>query len=356
MPWPLNIRKTHQTPGVGTTFKGRLLSLPTLVSFVVAGAFLLFLVTRFDIDLGSTWRSFKESNLFFFILALFIHYTSFLFRGARWRLVLQNAQENSSRPVPGILHCSQLILLGGFTNSVTWFRLGDAYRAYAYSHDTEGSFSHTIGTILAERALDTVLVLVLLASATLYLATSGVDTPWIFVGLAALMAVVLAAVVLVMWLFRSRLSRFLPGALQGAWQRFHEGTLNSFRRQLPLITILGLLGWLAEVGRLFLVTEALGLSIGVPLIIFVTLANAMLTLVPITPGGLGAVEWGTTSILMLSAKIETQTVAFSIVALDRSISWLSLIVIGAVVLLGREAWRSWKRRVPVPHETLPGQG
>ena len=251
MPWPHNNRKPQ------ATFKRRFLSPATLVSFVLAGAFLYFLVTRFDIDLGATWQSFKSSNLFFFVLALLIHYTTFILRGARWRLLLENAQRSSHMSVPGTLHCSTLILLGWFVNSVTWFRLGDVYRAYAYAEDTGGSFSRTIGTILAERAVDMALVFALLLSTTLFLAASGVGTSWLFVGLAALMAAGLAGVLLLMWLFQSRLARFLPGSLQEAYQRFHGGTLGSFRR-LPLVTLLWLLGWLAEVGRLFLVAEALG--------------------------------------------------------------------------------------------------
>ena len=87
-------------------------------------------------------------------------------------------------------------------------------------------------------------------------------------------------------------------------------------------------------GRLFLVAEALGLSLTLSLVIFVTLANAMLTLVPITPGGLGAVEWGTTGLLMLSSRIQTEAVAFSVVALDRSISWLSIHRLWVFVVVG----------------------
>ena len=349
MLWSRNNRQSRPT------LKRRFVSLPTIVSFALAGAFILFLVARFDIDLGAIWESFKASNLFFFVLAVLIHYTTFIFRGARWRLLLKNAQENGHASVPGTLHCSSLILLGWFTNSVTWFRLGDAYRAYAYADDTGGSFSHTMGTILAERVLDMVLVLLLLALATLFLVASGVGTSWLFVGLAALLLLGLAGILLAMWLFRSRVARLLPGPLEEAYHRFHEGTLGSFRR-LHLVTLLGLLGWLAEVGRLFFVAEALGFSLSVPLVIFVTLASAMLTLVPITPGGLGAVEWGVTGLLMLSANIETETAAFSIVALDRSISWLSVIVLGASVMLVREVVRRRRRRMVATHEALPGKG
>jgi len=336
-------------------FRGRFFSLPTLASLALAGAFILFLVTRFDIDLGATWDSLKASDPLLFVMALLIHYTTFIFRGARWRLMLKNAQEDPHMSAPSALHCSVLILLGWFTNSVTWFRLGDAYRAYAYAEDTDASFSRTIGTILAERVLDMVLVVLLLALATLFLVASGVGTPWLFVGLAALLMAGLVALLLAMRLFRSRLDRLLPGPLGATYHRFHEGTLGSFRR-LPLLTLLGLLGWLAEAGRLFFVAEALGFSLGIPLVIFVILANAMLTLVPITPGGVGAVEWGVTSLLMLSAKIETETVAFSIVALDRSISWLSIIVVGAVIFLMREIVRRRRRQASATPDALPGDG
>ena len=324
------------------------------MSFGLAVAFLVFLVTRFDIDLGATWESFKGSDPLLFLLAVLVHYTTFIFRGARWRLLLRNAQEDPRMPTPTTLHCASLILLGWFTNSVLWFRLGDAYRAHAYAEDTDASFSRTIGTILAERVLDMALVLLLLALATAFLIGTGVGTSWVFVGLAAAMATVLAGVLVAMGIFRSRLARILPGSLSAAYLRFHEGTLGSFQR-LHLVTLLGLLGWLAEVGRLFLVAEALGVPLSVALVIFVTLANAMLTLVPITPGGLGVVEGGVTGLLLLSDKIDTETVAFSVVALDRSISWLSVIAVGAVFLVVRELAKKRRARLPARPGAMPGE-
>ena len=335
--------------------RSRLFSPATIISFVVAAAFLIFLVARFDIDLDATWESFKSSNHLYFLLALAVHYTTFIFRGVRWRMLLENAREDPATPVPSTRYCGTLILLGWFVNSVTWFRLGDAYRAHAYTEDTGGSFSHTIGTILAERVLDVVLVLLLLLLATVFLVATGTGTSWVFVGLAAIMVGVLAVALWSMGFFRSRLTRYLPGPLQGSYVRFNQGTMGSFGR-LHLVTLLGLLGWLAEMGRLYFVAEVLDLPLSVPLVIFVTLANAMLTLVPITPGGLGAVELGVTGLLMLSDNIDTQTAAFSVVALDRSISWLSIIAVGAVVFIGREAVRRRRSRPAVTSEPASADG
>ena len=347
MPWP----NLHLQPK--GSFRGRVLSLPTLVSFAIAGAFLLFLFTRFNIDLSSTWSSLKSSDPLLFLLAFAVHYTTFIFRGARWRLLIENARRETSEPTPGTLQCGSLILLGMFINSVMWFRLGEAYRAYAYTEDTDASFSGTIGTVAAEKVLDVALVFLLVAVASLFLAAKGVGTSWLFVGSAAGLVAALVVVVLLMWLFRARLAGFLPRPLEQAYHRFHEGTVGSFKR-LDRVTALGLLGWLAEVARLFLVAHALGFSLGVPLVIFAALANAMLTLVFITPGGLGAVEWGVTSLLLLSSKIEIEEDALAIVALDRSISWLSVIAVGAAVFAGREVVKRRRKRAALTERGLHG--
>ena len=169
------------------------------------------------------------------------------------------------------------------------------------------------------------------------------------------MATLLGAALLTIGFFRERLARHLPGPLPAAYHRFSEGTMGSFRR-LHLVTLLGLLGWLAEIGRLFFVTQALDLPLSVPLVIFVTLAISMLTWVPITPGGLGAVELGVTGLLTLSENIVDAAAAFPVVALDRSISWLSVIAVGAAVFVGREVIRRRRSRVAVTPEAASADG
>jgi uncharacterized protein (TIRG00374 family) len=52
--------------------------------------------------------------------------------------------------------------------------------------------------------------------------------------------------------------------------------------------------------------------------------------VPLTPGGLGVVETGITGLLMLSL---AQSDAISVALLDRSISYVSVIILGIVSLI-----------------------
>jgi hypothetical protein len=318
-------------------------SLPSLISLLLAGAFLFFLVTRFDVDPKAAWADARDSNPWYLVLAVLVHYMTFLFRGARWRMLLRNAQEDESA-VPGVLYCSQLVLLGWFANSVAWLRLGDAYRAYLYRDELNASFSRTLGTLLAERMLDAILVVLLLLSAVPFLLGGGQLVTWTVLGTAIFLVVVLTAVFLTLRLAEDRALRMLPGWLAERYQRLQQGAAGSFEHLAP-VTILGLLGWLSEVGRLFLVVQALNLGLGLPLIIFITLANSLLTLVP-TPGGIGAVESGVAGSLVRLSSLSVNA-ATALVLVDRSITYVSVIAVGAVLFVLRQAIPRW------PHPIRP---
>lgn len=347
--------RSNDAPEGPVPIRRRVFSLPSLISLALAGAFLFFLVTRFDVDPGAAWALVRDSNPWFLALAVLVHYTTFLFRGARWRILLRNAQGNEST-VPGVLYCSQLVLLGWFANSVAWFRLGDAYRAYLYRDEMDASFSRTIGTLLAERMLDAILVVLLLLVAVPFLLGGGEIVTWTVLGTAIVLVVTLTTVFLVLRLAKDRALRMLPEWLAERYQRLQEGAVGSFRQVLPA-TILGLLGWLSEVGRLYLVAHALNLGLGIPLVIFIALANSLLTLVP-TPGGIGAVESGVAGLLVRLSSLSVNA-ATALVLVDRSITYVSVIAVGAVIFVLRQAIPQWSRpkHSGVGYEgTVPSQG
>ena len=205
-----------------------------------------------------------------------------------------------------------------------------------YREEQNASFSRTIGTVLAERMFDGVLVFLLLVVALPFLARSGGGEAWtVLVGAAGLVAA-LGAVLAVMLRARGWALRRMPSWLAERYSRFHQGTLGSFQRILP-VTGLGFLAWMAEIARLYLVVQALDLGLSVQLVIFLTLANSLLTLVP-TPGGVGAVEPGVAG---LAVRFSTLSggLALAMVVVDRAITYLSIIIVGALLFLGRQAFR-----------------
>ena len=322
------------SPGEPVQLKRRIFSIPTLLSLCLAGALLAALVTRFDVDLSRTWADAKAANPWYLAAATATHYLTFVVRGARWRLLLQNVQSAGSR-IPGVAYCSQLVLMGWFGNSVAGFRLGDAYRAYLYGSEQNTPFSRVVGTLLAERLLDTVLVVLLVLVSALFLAGSGSLIIWTVFGVSVALAAVLLALLSVIVWTRERASRILPGWFATRYQQLHEGVAGS-SKQVWALTFWGLLGWFTEIGRLYLVSEALHLGIGFPLGMFLALANSLLTLTP-TPGGLGAVEAGVAGLLVRLSSVSANSAA-ALVVLDRLITYVLVIVIGVMLLLLRQAF------------------
>ena len=330
------------------SLRRRVLSLPTLLSFGIAAAFILFLATGVDLDWGETWDNIRSMDPWLYAVAAVLYYISFIFRGARWRILAINAaarRNDGDVRVPSTLGMSQLILIGWFVNSIAWLRLGDAYRAHAFAEDSNSSFSWSLGTVLAERILDMVAVAVIMAISVAAVAlTIGFSSSKYILIIPLIMVVGAIALVGLMVKFGSRLARLLPRRIEAAYHRFHEGTIGSFE-QLPAVMALGTIGWLLEMGRLYFVLQALGIDIGLPLTAVVALGHAILSTVP-TPGGVGAVEPGVTGLLLI--KLSRPDAAAAAI-LDRSITYVSVIAVGGLVFLLRQVMqmRRAKRRPQV---------
>ena len=301
----------------------------------MAGGLLVFLVFRFDVDLPATWQTIRRAQPGYLAAAVAVHYTTFMFRGARWRLLLRSALPGE-QPA-GVFYCSQLVLLGWFVNSIGWLRLGDAFRAYLYQEERRSTFFGAIGTILSERVLDILLIVaLLLVIAPFLLRDGGGAAAWGLLITAGALAAGMGLLLLGMRRAHGVLLRRLPGWLAGRYERFHQGATGSFGGW-PLTTLLGLLAWLAEALRMTLVAQALGLDLGLPLLVFLTIANSLLTLVP-TPGGLGAVESGVAGLAAQMGRLAASSAA-ALILVDRAITYLSVIGVGAVLFLLRHLAR-----------------
>ena len=181
----------------------RFFSPPTVISLIAAISLVIFLVLRLDISLGETWRVIRDINPYLYLLAVFIHYLTFLFRGARWRLLLINAArgQDATFKAPSLKYSSSIILMSFFANAVTWFHMGDAFRAYAYAGDTHTSFSSSMGTVLADRAIDLMVIVGFMAVAAGVFYASGEVRPsvqFLLLGTGLLAAIAVGLITMLM--------------------------------------------------------------------------------------------------------------------------------------------------------------
>ena len=319
----------------------RFFNIRTLISFLFGFAILAFLFTRVQVDVGGILDRVRQANPFLLVLAFLAFYATFPIRAIRWGQLLRNVGFVEERDVrlPGVAGLCEILLLSWFANCIVPAKLGDAYRAYLLKADAGVSFSRTIGTVLAERIVDMLLLFVLMVAAASLAFGRALPPQVVFLmqaGLVLAAAVVVGLVVLRN--MRPLVERLIPARLHSKYHHFEEGTLHSFRA-LPYVVGLSALAWAGEVSRLYLVTLALGVGGVAPsVLLFVALASALATTLPLTPAGLGFAEGTIVAIFLLAAGsglapgVDEHTAA-SIALLDRAISYWSLIPIGLVVYL-----------------------
>jgi uncharacterized membrane protein YbhN (UPF0104 family) len=307
----------------------RALRIAVLVVVVAAIAALLYRQGR-AIDWDETARELRDANPWWFLVALAVFHGGFLLRCYRWQVLLVGAADGGQNTV-GSRHLPYHSIVGimyraWFVNSVTPARAGDAYRGYLLKRRTGASFTSTLGTIVSERIVDVMVLAILLIPSILLAFHQHLPR-----GVPALLALsgALAVAGPIGLLFLRRLEpvllRRLPSRLSTRVGGITAAMLASIRR-MPLLLLLSVGGWLGETLMLLLVARALGIDLPLTHAATVALLTALLTTLPITPGGLGVADAGMIFLLGL-VDIPTGPAA-AIAILARVITFASVILIG----------------------------
>jgi uncharacterized protein (TIRG00374 family) len=306
----------------------RFLQPRTFVSFGLAAFIVFFVVRGLDIDIREVGRQLRDANLALFGAALLTYYSAIMMRAIRWRMMLRQVgiDEKHGYRLPGILGTTQIMVLSLFANCVVPARLGDAYRGFLLKDRSGASFGVSFGTILAERLIDVVVMVGVVLSAGIVVFGTNVPGRAEQAFLLGLGVVVLGiAGSICLYLFRNRIEAMIPDRFSGHFRRLNKGIFEILRRPLPFAAI-AILIWLMDGLRVYLVAEALGASLTIPEAIVVSLLSALVTIIPITPAGLGVVEGF--MIWMLPQVGVPQDTAAAIAILDRLVTYWSLIAIG----------------------------
>jgi hypothetical protein len=276
------------------SLRDRLLNLRTIGSFAFALLLVLFLFrVVLNVDFASTIGYVSRANVWMLLAGLFFYYCTFPLRSLRWSLILRKV--GSAVPYRD---ATEILYLSWFVNSVVPAKLGDLYRAYLLRGNFGASISRTVGTIFIERIAD-VLVIFALALAAGFWSFRGRNRPEVdalfLAGFA--FALVLVLVVVVLRFGGHHVARFLPARVAEYYERFRHGTTAALTPG-TLLAVLILTGmvWTLEGVRVFFVIHAMGLpevdNLRISASLFVALVASLLTAVPLTPAGIGFVQFG----------------------------------------------------------------
>ena len=304
------------------------------LAFVLVMVFLLFRVVL-NVDIGRTWQLVSTAHVGLLVVGLAAYYLTFPLRSLRWWLILRRV----GTEVP-YRDATEILFLSWFVNCLVPAKLGDLYRAYLLRGNFGASISRTVGTIFLERISDVVVIFALALAAGFWSFRNRNNPQVDALFLAGFVVAAALVIFLVLLRFQGRrLSRFLPEKVADLWERFHEGSTGALRPMLLLqVGMITGAVWILEGVRVYFVIRSLdlqasmdlpALNLGISATIFVALAASLLTVVPLTPAGIGFVQAGIVGVLTLYG---VSTEAGTAVAItDFLLSTLSVIVIGGVV-------------------------
>jgi len=314
------------------SLRDRVLNVRTIGSLLF-GVLLLVLLFNVvfggDFDWGTVVRLVGQADLGLLALAFLAYYVTFPLRGFRWRYVLRR----SGVSIP-FRDATEILFLSWFVNCLVPAKLGDLYRAYLLRGNFAASISRTVGTVFIERIADIIIIATLALSAGYwsFRGRSRPDIDALFI-VGSVVAIGLIVLVLGLRLFGARIGRWLPARIGELWDRFHEGSTGVLTtRSAPIVLGLTVAIWMLEGARLYFVIRALDLpevGLGISASVFVALAAALLTAIPLTPAGFGFVEAGIIGVLSIYGVVREPAAAVALV--DRGLTIGTVIILGGIL-------------------------
>jgi glycosyltransferase 2 family protein len=341
----------------------RLLNWRTIVPLVIVIVALVIFAQKVNINPKLTWAAMRSANIYFILAAFLVYYLSFPIRTIRWRMLLENVgyTEENGIHLPKFWKLLEIIYVSWFANVIVPAKLGDVYRAFLLRREAGLPASRTFGTVLAERLLDLIVLLLLFIPATIISLHENLP-PVLQLGLKITMMAVIVGIIglFMLRMFPTQIGMVVPKRFRGYYNQFQEGTLGSFRR-VPSLTALTVGVWACEAFRFFFIALALNLFAGSSFLqaltasLFIALGEALLTVIPFTGGGIGLVEGG--MLAMITLFTPNTSLAAAAIVIDRAISLFSLLVIGFIVFMitiGRQATMQSQPQKPIviPQQNL----
>jgi uncharacterized membrane protein YbhN (UPF0104 family) len=232
---------------------------------------------------GPRWPS-STASLLELLLAVLVYGLVSLVRGVRWWAILRRAH------IPVSMRDAQaLIVVGYMGNTVLPARGGELLRIFLLGQRSGCSRVTVLGTIIAERLLDVLALLVLLGLLAFVVAT-GVNLDSLFhiapAGVAALLAAALALSAGCWWMVRGgRL-----GALNGRLVSLTLATRNLLSLQGLLLVPLTCAIWFGEGLVYWLVSTALSLHLSILQGCFLVTLSSLVAIIPAAPGYAGTYD------------------------------------------------------------------
>lgn len=305
---------------------------------IFLGALILYMIYA-DFDFTQLWSALQGMDMFWFAVSTFFGIMSHVVRGWRWKLTLAPLGYRPSSSV-----CVNAIFVSYAANLVIP-RVGEVSRCVILEQHEKIPFAQSLGTVVSERLLDTLMVLLITAVAVIlqwpvfctFLENAGFSANsetlfssmggWLIILLStAAIAVLLYFLVRKMTLwkrFKSFLSNFIVGVMSLSKMK------NGWLFVLETVGI-----WFCYFMQFYLCFFCFGFSEGLSLeaALLLFVAGSIAVVVP-TPNGAGPWHFAIISIMILYGVAQTDASVFALIVHSTQTLLVAVLGIYALIML-----------------------
>ena len=300
------------------------------------GILILYMIYD-DLDISQLWISFKGIDLFWFALSTFFGVMSHVIRGWRWKLTLAPL---GMRPTTSVSIYSIFV---AYAANLVVPRIGEVSRCVILEQHDKIPFAQSLGTLVSERLIDTLMVILITIAAVLlqwnvfctFIGESGFSTSGggIFTSMGGWAIILLSiAAITVLLLFLMRKMAFWK-KIRSFITRFTEGLLSLRKMDNGWLFVVETIGiWFCYFMQFYLCffyfPFSSNLSVFAGLLLFV--AGSIAVVVP-TPNGAGPWHFAVISIMILYGISSTDASIFALIV--HSTQTLLVAILGIYGLL-----------------------
>ncbi|WP_297534369.1 lysylphosphatidylglycerol synthase transmembrane domain-containing protein [Thermococcus sp.] len=295
-------------------------------------------------------RILGRTRWYYLLLAAVMEILGLLAWGMRWRVLIESL--NMKAPFGKILRA---LLAGIFVNNVTPGARGggEPVRMYFLAKEIERPYGRVFATVMMDRILDTVPIVIMLAFSTVYVYSLGsLSLTLILIGLDVVFAVITGIAVgillsekktkgLLYWIYRL-FERFMPKKAEKYRDKFVKAVevdvprfqsdfrfLMGHKKTFLLALIYSSASWFFTVLRTYCVFGAIEYPVKVIDVMVVQMVGIVVGMLSVIPGGTGLIEAVNSAVYVLLGI--NKEVAVTATLLDRLISYWIPTGVGAVV-------------------------
>ena len=310
----------------------------------------ILLIMLWFVGIDQVIGALKMANIWIIALAILTQVFTYFLYTLRWQILNKLANMDV-----GIGKLLPMVLVSLAVNNITPSGRGggEPVRAYLLSQSDENyHFEDSFATVVADRALDTfpfvVLAAITIASMALFF---DFDLWLIIIMVLAVIAIVAILIILIYMCINPKFGLRVDGWIIGLVRRFYKKNsedlenqihnsikgfqqtmkmLMSNKKGLAITLTLSFVIWIFEIFRVYLVFLAFGANVNPIIIGEVFIVACLVGMIPLLPGGLGAVDG--LMIVFYSAAGIPASVSAAATVIERLISFWMTTIIGLVIM------------------------